>query len=612
MLKPRDRQLFLECLRPPADYRLDSAIGTSYSLDLVALLAAPLAFTFFDWEDREGRLVVEPLALLEAVRRHAGRIVMFCQAGEIPPPPTTQRLVAFLEPVVVEVAAPRSGGSFHPKIWLIKYVSDTLAPRFRLLCLSRNLTFDPSWDSVLCLEGDLLDRQRGIGVNRPLSEFLARLPDLAVKEVSPARRALVLSLAEEVRRVRFDLPAGVEEVAFWPLGLSRSEGLPFLKGGRPLLVMAPFLSPGFLQDVASERTAATLISRPDQLASLPPQTLQHFCDVYAFDPAAEQILDEPDAAVQPGLVGLHAKLFIVDDGWNAHVYTGSANATNAAFTANVEFLTELVGKKKDLGIAAFLGSDGGAGEYFGVMLQRWTGAFAAEDPDAALRQKLEKRLTAIRRLLASTSLHVRIAPLPDDVFLMTLTFSEPCPPLDGASLFTWPSTLRRDLALRVDMSTTAVQFGPFSLTSITGFHVFELALEEDGAVVSSVFALNLPLIGAPTDRLQRLLASMLKDQTQLLRLIWLLLQEPDDVSSAALFVASNDPAAVRTHDWAETYPVFERLMRCLADRPEHLREVGHLIDDLSRSPEGQQLLPPELIALWEALRPCLPQQSTHD
>ena len=36
------------------------------------------------------------------------------------------------------------------------------------------------------------------------------------------------------------------------------------------------------------------------------------------------------------LAGLHAKLFVMDDGWHARIWTGSANATEAAFQRNVE------------------------------------------------------------------------------------------------------------------------------------------------------------------------------------------------------------------------------------------------------------------------------------
>src|ERR1035438_845973 len=54
------------------------------------------------------------------------------------------------------------------------------------------------------------------------------------------------------------------------------------------------------------------------------------------------------------LHGLHAKLFVSDDGWYSHVWTGSANATIAAFERNVEFMVHLTGKKSSCGIAKFV------------------------------------------------------------------------------------------------------------------------------------------------------------------------------------------------------------------------------------------------------------------
>ena len=48
--------------------------------------------------------------------------------------------------------------------------------------------------------------------------------------------------------------------------------------------------------------------------------------------------------------GLHAKLYVADAGREARVWTGSANATSAAFGRNVEFLVELTGRKQDIGI----------------------------------------------------------------------------------------------------------------------------------------------------------------------------------------------------------------------------------------------------------------------
>jgi hypothetical protein len=67
MLRPDERQHLLELLRPPAGCRLDIAVGTTFSLDLISALMLPLSFAFFDWEQADGELVADPLALLEAL-----------------------------------------------------------------------------------------------------------------------------------------------------------------------------------------------------------------------------------------------------------------------------------------------------------------------------------------------------------------------------------------------------------------------------------------------------------------------------------------------------------------------------------------------------------------
>jgi phosphatidylserine/phosphatidylglycerophosphate/cardiolipin synthase-like enzyme len=60
------------------------------------------------------------------------------------------------------------------------------------------------------------------------------------------------------------------------------------------------------------------------------------------EPPGTDLEDRDRAAATPDQVeltpsvqlhGLHAKLFVSDDGWYSHVWTGSPNATTAAFDA---------------------------------------------------------------------------------------------------------------------------------------------------------------------------------------------------------------------------------------------------------------------------------------
>ena len=178
MLRPDERAHLLELLRPPSGCRLDCAVGTTFSLDLISALMLPLSFAFFDWEDMDGKLVSDPLALLEALRRYGNRFTIFCQSGQIRLPPNYQRLVTFLEPCIYDVAPPDPDGVFHPKVWALRFLDARHDVRYRVLCLSRNLTFDRCWDTVVALDGELLDRSNAIAANRPLADFVAALPTL--------------------------------------------------------------------------------------------------------------------------------------------------------------------------------------------------------------------------------------------------------------------------------------------------------------------------------------------------------------------------------------------------------------------------------------------------
>src|SRR3954454_4413963 len=64
VLAPADRRLLLDALAPPLGYELDEAIGTSYTLDLLALLRVPLAATALPWAEGDGAPLSNPFALL--------------------------------------------------------------------------------------------------------------------------------------------------------------------------------------------------------------------------------------------------------------------------------------------------------------------------------------------------------------------------------------------------------------------------------------------------------------------------------------------------------------------------------------------------------------------
>ena len=264
MLEPDDRHTLLDALRPPSGFVLDRAVGTTFTLDLQALMTAPVSFALFDVDTAEDGSATQT-GLLDAIRRNAGRMDVFCQAGEIGLPATFRPLVAYVEEVVHEVTPPAKGFIFHPKVWAIRFRSPGGELTYRLLCLSRNLTFDRSWDTVLRLDGSPARRTRALtSRNRPLSKFVQCLPQLAVKSLDVARIEAIHTLADELLGVEFELPAGFSELEFWPLGIPGFAKWPFAMDGwthTRLLVISPFLYGGLLERLSASRERDVLVSR---------------------------------------------------------------------------------------------------------------------------------------------------------------------------------------------------------------------------------------------------------------------------------------------------------------------------------------------------------------
>jgi hypothetical protein len=629
VLEPQSRRLLLDSLQAPDGCRLDFAVGTTYSLDLIALLAAPVAFAFSDWQDKDGRPVLEPLALLKAVRQYADRVCLFCQAGKIAVPRAYLPLLASLEDSVVEANAPR-GGSFHPKVWFLRYASEDGSVVYRLLCLSRNMTFDRSWDTMLCLEGPLRDRVNAFSQNHPLGEFAAALPQLAPRGLSPLWEERMTRLARELRRVEFEVPAPFDSIAFWPLGISSKPVWPFPDRMDRLLVVSPFVDDAFVADLAGQQAPMCAVSRPESLATLAPETLGRFGEVWVLDdtaepeaaereepageepPVGEETDDGPAPQDEIPLVGLHAKLFVADVGRNARVWTGSANATNAAFTRNVEFLVELQGKRKHCGTEATLGSPetGGAKRVRCLrdLLCPYEPGTKSQQPEGE-EEAFKRDCDRLAKAIAAAAPVARCEAIPDrDRYAVSLvgpvTAGGMVPA--GCLLRAWPISLPEAAARTVEPGSSPwVTFESLSVEGLTAFFAFEV-LSQDGRLRHR-FVLRIPLEGAPENRRERVLRHLLSDPERVLRFLLLLLTDSgaSEFSQWATAAPTHDGKGGAIHSLFES-TLFESLLRALDRDPERIDQVAQLIEDLSQTPEGRQLLPPRvdeiLRPVWEVRR----------
>jgi hypothetical protein len=616
MLEPRERRHLMEVLRPPPGYELDRAVGTTYSLDLLALLTAPLAFTIFEAEGEDGRTASDPLTLLETMRRYARRLSIFCQAGRISVPKSRQLLFGYLEDSVFEVTAPKAHGAFHPKVWALRYVAPEMPVRYRYLCLSRNLTFDRSWDTVLALDGELTNRANAIGRNHPLGDFITALPDLALRPLPERTREDVDRIQHEIRRVDFAIPEGFETLSFVPLGIRRTRRWFFNGRIDRMLVVSPFVSDNTLDRLSGEANASILVSRLESLDALKQSRRKDFDDVYVLNPSAvpEEGGEETTESSSSALYGLHAKLYVADAGWKARVWTGSANATNAAFERNVEFLVELGGKKGACGIDSLLGpaSEDGKTEsdVTGLisLLQRYVpaGEPSVDKEEAGLEYLTE----TARRALSAANWSAKASELPGETERFEIRFGldeERAPDVPReVGVRCWPITRPE---VEADVSPGSVEtmtFRPLSFEALTSFFAFEVTADSEEASVSRMFSVNVPLEGAPPERQERILRTLLDSSEKVLRLILLLLAEGGEDQHEGLIAAQRMLGSITDGDTRNgsgpaSFPLFEALVRTLERNPSKLDQIARLLEDLHSTPESKRLVPEGLDDVWQQM-----------
>ncbi len=621
MLQPANRLTLIDSLRPPAGFSLESAMAVTYTLDLRALLAAPAALALAGRSDTDpGGDGFEPVELIHALKSHAGKLTVFGQTGEIRLP-VSRRVFAFLERTILPVTAPR-GGVVHPKVWVIRYETahdphDGQRPerRLRVLISSRNLTFDASWDTVLRLDETTGEAGTTLTPIGGLFQELLELADTGPGEVSADHRQRVASLATALQHARFALPAGVEDLRVHVLGLAPPAS-PLPAGAERSMIISPFVSDDFFTRV-HPGPIGELVSGPEQLDGLKPESLDNVAEVSSFDdgstpePAgppndgnAPEPPDPPEppndgnalhpagladdgaglSPLDPGrpLVGLHAKVFAFEHNDRARLFIGSANATSAAFNRNVEVLAELVGPADVLGIDALCGGTDDEPGLRSLFRPYRPDETADPPPEAAA-------LDQYRRDLARLSITGQVE-ASDSAWAVTYRSAAPVPVLDDTEIHCWPLAVAGNRR-RVNAGEPLCARFETSLENLSGFLAFELAHADDS---TTSFVVPVTLVDVPEHRDRVLLRALIGNAERFLRYLLALL---DDRGGEAGLLdgidgVADEPAGSNRH--VMSLPVLEKLLQTMRRDPARLTGLHPLLEDLA----AEDALPKGFAELW--------------
>ncbi|GAA2771367.1 phospholipase D family protein [Mycolicibacterium pallens] len=600
MLEPDGRAALTEQLRPPSGFQLSHAVATTFTLDLTTALSVPLAFAAHRARDSQ-----DPIAILDAVRRAADKIDVFAQAGQVFEPRVTSDLFALLEPMVHPVRPPRDGLLFHPKVWVLEY-ADGNARSYRMLCASRNLTNDRSWDLVVRLDGSAAAEPTI--QSAPLAAFLRALPGMSVAPMPPSRSARIDALADAVSRVEWERPAEVRHLRFHPFGIPEIPTPPLHEvfDGIRHGVISPFLSDEGLRRVVPPRsTALTVLSRREQLDRLSTSTLRGLnaliLDDAANDDEADEAAESPAPTAPQGagaLIGLHAKAYVLDRRSGSHLFIGSANATEAGFGGNIELLVEFEGPQAKLGVDALLGDTSG--------LRTLTIPYEPiGDVAPSADEEADYRLEQALREIAARRYHGEVAPQhdvlddpqqADQKYGLVLSAEGPAP---GAGDLTARVNLITRLANTSELPGTPVLFDGLALTDITPFLVIRIT-DPRGVTASTVVAATLD--GDVAGRQDAVIARQLADRAAFMKLLALLLAL-DGGEGTFSFEAVGAGAAAWGEDGSG---LFETLVKAVGVEHGGLDDVRRVVEHVraaeARRPSGSPpVLPEGFDELWDAV-----------
>ena len=337
---------YLDGLRPEPGWSTDFALLTTYSADLVAVVATLLALAGLD-DERGSGSKVDFANAIEALR---DRTRILVQAGRITAPTKLPKILCILDQFIREIQMNEAEGSWHPKAGLIRMTAeDGNAVQWRLWLGSRNITRDTSWDVGLVLVGHSESVGRLIpGVAELGRELAARAGLKNVRQTS---------VYKQLQSVHWEMPTGctVEDVQ---LLLRSGRTLPEAPSGiRKLTVVSPFLDGTMVRHFGrwgDEQTRRVLVSTLPELSKLNAQAsrpLDAYEEVLYLEAPSPEVdrfgLMDEDPGVgsedeRPDARGLHAKLIYAEHQGGRSLWIGSANVTQRGWQGpNTEIVARL-------------------------------------------------------------------------------------------------------------------------------------------------------------------------------------------------------------------------------------------------------------------------------
>lgn len=597
-----DRLNYGEILKPPCGFRLNKAVGTTYSLDLEALMAAAISLGLA--EDTDSSLLHNPVVMLNALQKVTDRMIIFSEAGQIKLPDRKNPLCILMEKMIVPVALPKSGRmnhypAFHPKTWLLDYVNREGEHSYRFIIMSRNLTFDRSWDISIVLNSSKLVRQ--VRKTKPVIDFIEYLKEQINDTVQAfeQKRSVMQSFMNELKKVSFSLESREfeENFAILPMGIGAKsykmwddELFCDIRGAasstfHELVIMSPFLSDGMIEawnmdERGLTNCERTLITRKSELSKLKAHQVTNF-NIYTLKDRiidGEEALSDEDRDKQKQ--DIHAKIYLRRKGTDTDLYIGSMNASHSAVYRNVEMMIWLGTKSRYLSGESFLR------EVFGGEADSITNPFElsdimepTEDKKKYETDRMEQKIKFLCRCKKRAVVSEKNGKYTAEVSFEGVEKEE--------DIFLSPLCKKMEKVLAAE-----IVFDNLDLLQLSEFYVIKITGEN--AVMERVIMVLTE--GIPKERENAVVNSIISDRTSFMEYLSLVLGE-EYLLSMLEGKQINESGFYKKN--GKVFPaLYEKMLKTALDEPERLNEISYLLGMVT----DKSVIPEEFREMYETFR----------
>ncbi|MCD8372538.1 MAG: phospholipase D family protein [Clostridia bacterium] len=575
-----DRLDYGVLLSAPDKYKLDFAIGTTYSLDLDALVGASLSLGLSEETDSE--LARNPIATLEALRITGDKIALFCEAGQIHMPAKITSLYVLLEQMVYQVLTPKKNKktaypSFHPKFWLIRYVDEQNQPLYRIIVLSRNLTFDRSWDVTFCMDGK--KQEETTDKNDPVKDFISYLIQQSSIKNNYVKVRKIRQICDELSYIHFDLNSKeFYDYDFIPVGVNKPDGSQYKIEDYPLfkdtfhevMIMSPFLSGDVIKSFNNRNgkikdARYVLITRSISLPRLKYEDCDNFKIFTVKDNVieGETIISEENTDSQQQ--DIHAKIYMVRKYSDTDLYLGSLNASHNALNGNVEFMIRLRAKRRNLDLdkllkGLFCGKEDNPNNPFQLV-----DIADIQEVESEKSQLLDSIIKEITHLKGKAAVIMN-----GDNYDINIKFNKYANNVSNVVI----SPL---LANKEQLFSDNIVFSDLKITQLSNFYKIS-ASDKDETITRIII---IPTIGLPENRDEKIVSSVINNKENFYQYISFLLGDRLSLSGYNQQRNKNDGAADNRHN-VNLPALYEKMLYTAANEPENLKEIDSLLKAVSK------------------------------